>query len=152
MVLSLKYSRKWELARPMAAAMAAVWAASGMEVPDLVTSVPVLGRRFLSRGYNQAALLASAFSRAVGLPADNFILVRPGTGKSTRGLGADERRALAVGSFKVRNGRNVNGHRILLIDDVITTGATVSDCARALKSAGASRVDVLTFARSVHGA
>lgn len=150
MVLALKYSRKWELARPMATVMAAVWAASGGGLPDLVTSVPAIPRRFLARGYNQAALLASAFSAISDFPADNFVLIRQGPPQSTRGLGANERRRLAAGSFHVRSGRDVRGRIILLVDDVLTTGATVSDCARALKSAGARRVDVLTFARSVH--
>jgi len=150
-VLSLKYSRHWELADEMGRIMAASWRQSGLPVPDLVTAVPLSPRRYLSRGYNQAGLLAARFSTSVGVACDVSLLCRTHFASSTRGAGRDERRAQVAGAFAMRAGRKVDKMNVILVDDVLTTGSTASECARVLKSGGAGRVDVVTFARAVKG-
>lgn len=151
LVLSLKYSRRWELARPMGTVMAATWRQSGLPVPDVVTCVPLGWRRYLSRGYNQAGLLAAGFARAIAAPASVNVLTRGGSFASTRGASRATRIEQVSGAFGIGRHASVSGMRVVLVDDVLTTGATAGECARVLKSAGAARVDVVTFARAVRG-
>ena len=116
---------------------------------DLIVPVPLHWSRLFARRYNQAALLAHAIHAAGGPPVGADWLIRrrrtPSQGK--RNAAARERNVRAA--FAVRPGRPVKGRRIVLVDDVFTTGATVGECARVLRRAGAARVDVLTLARTV---
>lgn len=116
---------------------------------DIAVPVPLHWTRLFARRYNQAALLAHALHAAGGPPVGADWLVRrrrtPSQGK--RNAAARERNVRAA--FAVRPGREIRGKRILLIDDVFTTGATVGECARVLSRAGAAAVDVLTLARTV---
>ena len=116
---------------------------------DIAVPVPLHWTRLFARRYNQAALLAHALHAAGGPPVGADWLVRrrrtPSQGK--RNAAARERNVRAA--FAVRPGREIRGKRILLIDDVFTTGATVGECARVLVRAGAAAVDVLTLARTV---
>lgn len=116
---------------------------------DLMIPVPLHWTRLLRRRYNQAALLAYAI-RAHGGPAVAPDALRrrrrtPSQGK----FGPEERRRNVRRPFALKNGIGVKGLKVVLIDDVLTTGATVGECARILKRAGAARVDVLTLARSL---
>jgi ComF family protein len=116
---------------------------------DLLIPVPLHWTRLFARRYNQAALLAHAI-RAAGGPsvAPDWLLRRrrtPSQGHRNRTGRAENVR----GAFALRRGRSVAGRRIVLIDDVFTSGATVGECARVLRRAGAARVDVLTLARVV---
>ncbi len=119
---------------------------------DLLVPVPLHWTRLFARRYNQAAVLAHAIHAAGGPPVGADCLVRrrrtPSQGK--RNAAARERNVR--GAFAVKPGRAVKGRRILLIDDVFTTGATVGECARILRRAGARQVDVLTLARTVRQA
>lgn len=114
---------------------------------DAIGFVPLYHARRRNRGFNQSALLAAALSRKSGIP-----LLRRGlrrirhTASQTR-LKADARRANMNNAFAPTACKWLENRRILLVDDVMTTGATVSACAAALKKGGASRVDVLTLAR-----
>ena len=115
---------------------------------DMVLPVPVHRRKRLTRGYNQAMLIAESFCRRAGLKADDDILYRSRETHMMRSLTPDERRENIRGAFAVRSFRagEIAGKRILLIDDIYTTGATIDEIARLLKDNGAVRVDFLTFA------
>jgi ComF family protein len=115
---------------------------------DLLVPVPLHWTRLLMRRYNQAALLAQAIRRAGGPPGAVDLLVRRRRTPSQGQLGRDARRRNVGGAFALRRGADVAGKRVVLVDDVLTTGATVGECARILKRAGAARVDVLTLARA----
>jgi ComF family protein len=118
---------------------------------DLAVPVPLHRSRLYARRYNQASLLALALGRETGLPAEPELLTRHRPTPSQGRLSAAARRRNVRGAFRLRRGFEelVRGSRILLIDDVFTTGATAGECARTLKRAGAAAVDVLTLARVV---
>lgn len=116
---------------------------------DPITPVPLHYFRLVRRGFNQSGWLDAALSRSSGvrLSVDALKRIRP---TPTQGnLSADARRRNVQGAFRVRRSRMklVKGRRVLLVDDVLTTGATAEACARALKRAGAGCVDVITLAR-----
>lgn len=114
-----------------------------------ILPVPLHGKRLRSRGFNQAFILAQALSRGLRLPLDEVSLVRvSSTEKYRAGLDAKGRRDTVAGAFEVRHPRLIADENILLVDDVFTTGATVSACAEALTAAEASNVFVLTIARA----
>jgi ComF family protein len=116
-----------------------------------IIPVPLHNRRLRSRGFNQAAIIAEVLSRGLALPLDEVSLVRVSlTEKYRAGLDAKGRRDTVAGAFEVRHPRLVSGETILLVDDVFTTGATVSACAEALLAAGAQNVFVLTISRAVN--
>ena len=113
-----------------------------------IIPVPLHPERENSRGFNQAAIIGGALSAACRLPFDEVSLVRTRHIERHRaGMDAKDRRATVADAFQVSHPALIEGERILLIDDVFTTGATVSSCAKALMTAGASSVFVLTIAR-----
>jgi ComF family protein len=114
---------------------------------DFIVPVPLHWRRRWRRGFNQAELLARGVAKHRGIPLVNALR----RGKATMdqaALTSAGRRRNVVGAFKPRRGIEIQGKRILLIDDVFTTGATASACALALKRAGAASVSLLTLARA----
>lgn len=114
-----------------------------------ILPVPLHDKRLKTRGFNQASIIAQALSRSLSLPLDEVSLMRvSGTDQYRAGLDAKGRHDTVAGAFRVRHSRLVAGEDILLIDDVFTTGATVSACGEALTQAGARRVCVLTIARA----
>jgi len=116
----------------------------------LVVPVPLHEGRERERGFNQAALMARAVARLTGLPADELSLARAvHAARHRAGMDARSRRETVEGAFRVARPRLVGGARVLLIDDVFTTGATASACAFALRGAGAEEVYVLTAARAL---
>ena len=116
---------------------------------ELIVPVPLHRWRLFRRRYNQAALLAQALGRAGDLPVAPDLLVRRRATPSQAGRSRLARMRNVRGAFAVRAGRDpgLMGRRILLVDDVLTTGATVMECARVLKRSGADAVDVVTLAR-----
>ena len=118
----------------------------------LVVPVPLHRWRLWKRGYNQAALIASALSRRTGLPVDLDLLRRTRATPSLRGLGRSERALAVRGAFQVRDDARAGlaDRQIILVDDVFTSGATASACAKALRRAGAASVEILCWARVVH--
>jgi ComF family protein len=114
-----------------------------------VVPVPLHPKRLKTRGFNQAAIVAQTVSKALKLPLDEVSLVRvSATGKYRAGLDRKGRQDTVAGAFEVSHRRLVAGENILLVDDVFTTGATVSSCAEVLLGAGARQVFVLTVARA----
>jgi ComF family protein len=113
-----------------------------------VVPVPLHPKRLRTRGFNQATIIAQAVSKALKLPLDEVSLLRVSTTEKYRaGLDRKGRRDTVTGAFEVAQPRLIAGENILLVDDVFTTGATVSACAAVLAGAGASNVFVLTLAR-----
>ena len=114
-----------------------------------VVPVPLHPRRLRTRGFNQASIIAQAVSNVLELPLDEVSLVRVSTTEKYRaGMDAKGRRDTVAGAFQVTHPRLVAGEGILLVDDVFTTGATVSACAETLLDAGAKSVFVLTIGRA----
>ena len=115
---------------------------------DLIVPVPLSRLRLFMRHFNQAAVLAAELSRRTGLPMAPMLLKRTRWTRSQVGMTRDQRRRNIQGAFAVPRHRRarVAGRNVLLVDDVVTTGATADACARALKRAGAARVDVLALA------
>jgi ComF family protein len=113
---------------------------------DVVVPVPLHWRRRLDRGFNQSELLADAVAKRYGVRAVNAMRRKRSTAVQA-GLSNSKRRLNVAGAFTVPRRTAVEGRRVLLVDDVMTTGATLSACAGALKRAGARYVAVLTLAR-----
>jgi len=111
---------------------------------DLIAPVPLHPRRLKQRGFNQSLLLAQAFP---GVRLERELLTRVRHTPPQTGLNPKERRDNVKGAFNVPRPDLVKGKNVLLVDDVFTTGATVRECARVLRKAGAQQVDVLTVAR-----
>lgn len=113
-----------------------------------IVPVPLHAEREKSRGFNQAALIAESVSLQAGVPLINDVLVRTSHTKRHRaGMDATDRKKTVADAFAVVHPALVAGEKILLVDDVFTTGATVSSCAEVLLNAGAAKVFVLTIAR-----
>ena len=137
-----KYGGMRRLARPLGALLADALPRDRQF--DLVTAVPLHWRKRWLRGFNQSELLGKAIARARGIRMRS-VLRRQGATRAQAGLSNAQRRENVAGAFRAR--RRVAGLRILLIDDVMTTGATAGACAVALKKAGARSVSLLTLAR-----
>ncbi|CAO3417556.1 ComF family protein [Azospirillum endophyticum] len=124
-----------------------------LEDADRLLPVPLHRARLFHRRYNQAALLAQALSRHSGIPTTPDLLQRRRATPTQGGLDRQGRHRNVKGAFRLRPGQaaaeQVAGQRLVLVDDVMTTGATLAECARVLLRAGAARVDVLTLARVV---
>ena len=116
------------------------------ETYDAVVPVPLHWFRRFRRGFNQAALLARQIARKRNLPVLQVVR-RVRATRTQTGLTNSKRRLNVAGAFRMRRGRPVDGLRILLVDDVMTTGSTASACAAARKRAGAKSVTLLTVAR-----
>jgi ComF family protein len=141
----LKYSRRQEYLPVLQHWLRASPAGALAAAADLLTPVPLHPRRLRRRGFNQALLLAQAFT-GVRLSRDALIRVRH-TPPQT-GLNPKERHHNVKGAFAVARPQEVAGKHVCLVDDVFTTGATVRECARTLRQAGAHTVTVLTVART----
>jgi len=114
---------------------------------DAVVPVPLHWRRRWQRGFNQSELLARGIARELRLPLINALRRTRYTATQT-GLSNTGRRRNVTGVFRMRRGRHLEGKRILLVDDVLTTGSTAAACAVALRRAGAEGVALLTVARA----
>jgi ComF family protein len=151
LLLPFKYADRPELAD----AMAAMMARAGAELlarAEVLVPVPLHRRRLFTRRYNQASLLAVALARRAGRPVCRDALCRTRATAALGHLGASARAAALAGAFAVRPHRagDVRGRRVLLIDDVLTSGATARACTHVLLVAGAAAVDVLAVARTTH--
>ena len=116
---------------------------------DLLIPVPLHSTRLIKRRFNQSALLARGLSERCGVPMNADLLLRVKATPTQGGLSAAGRRRNVQGAFRVMVPEAVANKRLVLIDDVMTTGATLESCSRTLKRAGASRVDAVCLARVV---
>jgi ComF family protein len=152
LIHGLKYRDRQELARWMG-----VWMArAGREVAadaDLIVPIPLHRWRLWRRRFNQSAMLSVAIGKEARKPVDLHALKRVKATRQQVGLTANERDENVRGAFLVAKGDRaaIAGRRVLLVDDVYTTGATAKAATRALLRAGAAAVDVLVFARVVRG-
>lgn len=145
----LELKRRPQVARRIVHLMSEIQTREPLNTADLIVPVPLHPTREHERGFNQAFVLARELARCSGLPLDEHSLVRRVQTEMHRvGMDAKARRKSVGGAFFVRRADLITGKRVLLVDDVLTTGATVSACAEALKNAGAKDVFVLTIARA----
>ncbi|HOD35287.1 MAG TPA: ComF family protein [Syntrophales bacterium] len=129
----------------------AVWCHQAFDVGeyDVIMPVPLHLQRLRERGFNQSLVLARAMARRFSVELDFMTLRRTASTAPQTGLKKEERARNVRGAFKLENGHRVKGKKVLLIDDVYTTGSTVRECARILTTGGAGRVGVLTLARAL---
>ena len=142
----LKYKRDIILADTLAQVLFEAWPALALP-GDLVVPIPLSAERLHERGYNQAGLLARAFAELAGLPFAPAGAARTRHTASQVGLSSDMRYVNVRGAFRAER-RLVAGRSVVLVDDVCTTGATLSACAEALRAAGAAAVWGFTLARA----
>ena len=143
-VKRLKYSRATSLALFMSNAIEEVAKETGVAEDRIIVPVPIHWSRRCARGFNQAELLSEAFPAEI---VRRDLLVRCKATAPQASLKAEQRRTNLVGAFKTKGDpSNIKGTRILLVDDVVTTGHTARECARVLMEAGAIDVGLITFA------
>lgn len=145
LVKSLKFRGETELAEPMAGLMAERFAAASIGPVDVIVPVVLHVSRRRERGFDQSLLLGRGLSRRLGVPLGPNLLERRRDTRPQARLRRDERLRNMEGAFRADAG--VSGRRLLLVDDVTTTGATLRECARICREAGAKKVWALVFAR-----
>lgn len=151
-IMLMKYEEVTSLGSWFAARLAEVVRETGPEwQADVVVPVPLHRARQRERGHNQAELIARPLAKAIGAAVKSRCLVRTKPRPDRLLLSRGERWKAVRGAYATRPGQRVDNLRILLVDDVMTTGATLDACARALKKAGATEVMGLTVARIVPG-
>ena len=147
-VISLKSSPV--IGRRLNNILLAAFERSGLSNTDLIIPVPLSRQRAIERGFNQAEVIGRVIASATGSKLDAHSLIRTGHSPIHRvAMDAKARELTVRNTFEVRRPKLVAGRRIVLVDDVFTSGATTSHCAKALKKSGAAEVNVFTLARAV---
>jgi ComF family protein len=141
----LKYGRVSTLANPLGEMLLEAYPRD--QQIDVIVPMPMHWTRRWKRGFNQASLLAKVVGRRTGIPVSAAVR-RKRSAPPQAGLSSSERRKNVSGGFSPAPGSSLRGKRVLLVDDVLTTGATASACAKTLKRAGAAHVSVLALART----
>ncbi len=149
LIHSFKYNQRTHLRKPLAL-LTLEWLREYLsdQGPHLIVPVPLHRSRLRQRGFNQAALLGRVLSRHLSLPILPDALIRTRPTEPQIKLSSTERRVNVKGAFNVKKPDRIAGKRILLLDDVMTTGSTINECAGVLKKAGADRVIAATIART----
>ncbi|MDD2852228.1 MAG: ComF family protein [Desulfuromonadaceae bacterium] len=149
LIHSFKYNRRTHLRYPLALlTLEGIKQFLAESSPQLIVPVPLHRSRLRQRGFNQAVLLGRVLSKKLSLPMVPDALTRTRATVPQIGLSAAERRTNVTGAFTVKKNRAVEGKRILLLDDVMTTGSTMDECAGGLKKAGAAAIIAVTIART----
>ena len=147
LAIRLKYGRKVAISRTMARYMGPL--IDREAVQPLLVPVPLHRTRLWRRGFNQSALVARELSRRLQIDMDPFALRRVKRTPPLKGMSRQQRHKAVAGAFRVPDTAAVAGRTVILVDDVLTTGSTAEACARTLKRAGASRVELVSWARVV---
>jgi len=148
-VQKFKYGRRVSLGKPLGRLLAQGCEEFLQDCPvELIIPVPLHPKRLRWRGFNQSVLLARQVSRAYNIPLDPFVIYRNKETPPQTQLREEERRKNVRGVFSLNPRKPIDGKRVLLVDDVYTSGATVNECSRSLKRGGAKEVYVLTLARA----
>ncbi len=145
----LKFGGRLEWTTPLAELLLKVYHGWDAAAPDLVLPVPLHTRRLRQRGFNQSGLLARELAQNLGLPVSLDSLARKQWTEPQTRLNRHQRLKNVRGAFEVRRPELVRGRRVLLVDDVFTTGETLNECARTLKKKGAAGVYALTVTRAL---
>ena len=146
-VHALKYDGLRALAQPMGRLMAAIWREHRLQA-DYIVPVPLHSQRMKERGYNQSWLLANVLAAEVGVTATERALARMRDTPAQVSLSAQERRANVSGAF-VANNEVLSNRRVVLLDDVCTSGATLLACAAAIEAVNGNAVAAITFTRAL---
>ncbi|WP_369406459.1 ComF family protein [Candidatus Thiosymbion oneisti] len=141
-----KFRARLNLARLLGQCLASTLGECGAELPDLIVPVPLHAKRLRERGYNQALELARTIGRELSIPVDIQSCVRVSATPPQAGLARKERQRNVRGAFRVLHPPGVE--RVAILDDVVTTGSTVTELTRVLLRAGVERVDVWAVART----
>ncbi|NLL19994.1 MAG: ComF family protein [Clostridia bacterium] len=150
-VQKLKFQGALLLAEPLGQLMAETVLAEPMYTGvELVVPVPLHRRKLRSRGFNQSSLLGKEIGNRLGLPLEEKVLIKERETKDQIGLTREQRLANLRGAFTVDKPQLVKGKSLLLVDDIFTTGSTVSHSAAALLAAGAEEVSVITWAAGIN--
>lgn len=147
-ILPFKHADKTNYAKVMGRMMSATVSPFIKEI-DFIMPVPIHLKRMLKRKYNQSSLLANEISIHTKKSVLHNVLYRSKFKQSQGHLSMKERKYNVQGAFDVKNPNKINGKNILIVDDVFTTGATISECAEILRKNGAGKIFVVTFARVV---
>jgi ComF family protein len=148
LLLALKFGGRERIASVLGTLVGQMWCRpGGLEGHAAVVPVPLSRRRWRERGFNQAERIAKVVGRHAGLRVHTRLLVKKRDSPPQAGLTAASRRRNVTGSYRASIPAALEGRELLLVDDVLTTGATADAAAKALLRAGASAVDVLTLAR-----
>ena len=147
---ALKYRRLIVTADPLAAILVKAFPGTGLAgTVDVIVPIPIHRSRMVDRGFNQSEELARGLARRITLPVEPRVLYKARKTKHQVDLPFDLRATNVQGSFAVRHAERIRGKRVLLIDDVFTTGSTLDEAARVLLAAGASAVRAYTLAKSL---
>ncbi|WP_279342299.1 ComF family protein [Geotalea sp. SG265] len=145
-----KYGHKTHLYRPLALMVARqLRGFATLAAADLIIPVPLHKKRLRWRSYNQAVLLAGVLAKEWAIPLSRTALQRTRWTEPQINLAADQRRQNVQGAFSVSQPKTIAGRRIIVVDDVLTTGSTVEECTKVLKKAGAAEVFIVTVARAL---
>ncbi|KAF0134209.1 MAG: ComFC [Candidatus Saganbacteria bacterium] len=148
-ILKFKFKNKTGLAEPLGAFMVKYLSQNlDMNKVDFIVPVPLHSKKFLERGFNQSELLSHAISKHYNLPTVSGLLFRVKETNPQFELPRNERIKNVKGAFEVRGANLLRDRNILLVDDIYTTGSTVSECTKILKTNGAKNVHVLTLSRA----
>jgi len=145
-IMNLKYACDGVVAEAFAPLLAKCFAGENIEY-DMMIPVPLAKNRARQRGYNQAELLARELSKFIEVVVEAQFLVKTKNTIPQEDMTTEQRRENQKDAFEVVNRELIKGKKILLVDDVFTSGSTVNECARVLKRAGVKYVDVVVVAR-----